>query len=101
MLANNKGTDQAVMMSKSVYLSVEIVTDNPTSGKISIPQLVSVAEQNGLSLTWSQPGRNPSIYVNMLVYQLCMLIDPFPIIGFYLYHVISADQSNNWTTSGM
>ena len=28
-------------------------------------------------------------------------IDPFPIIGFYLYHVISADQSNNWTTSGM
>ena len=25
----------------------------------------------------------------------------FPIIGFYLYHVISADQSNNWTTSGM
>ena len=42
-------------MSKPVYLSVEIVTDNPTSGKISIPQLVSVAEQNGLSLTWSQP----------------------------------------------
>ena len=55
LLANNKGTDQTVMMSKSVYLSVEIVTDNPTSGKISIPQLVSVAEQNGLSLTWSQP----------------------------------------------
>ena len=25
----------------------------------------------------------------------------FPIIGFYLYHVISADQSNNWTTSGI
>ena len=38
-----------------MYLSVEIVTDNPTSGEISIPQLVSVAEQNGLSLTWSQP----------------------------------------------
>ena len=55
LLANNKGTDQTVMMSKPVYLSVEIVTDNPTSGKISIPQLVSVAEQNGLSLTWSQP----------------------------------------------
>ena len=29
--------------------------DNPTSGKISIPQLVSVAEQTGLSNTWSQP----------------------------------------------
>ena len=28
-------------------------------------------------------------------------IDPFPIIGFYLYHVISADQFNNWTTSGI
>ena len=28
-------------------------------------------------------------------------IDPFPIIGFYLYHVLSADQSNNWTTSGI
>ena len=48
-------TDQTVIMSKPVYLSVEIVKDNPTSGKISIPQLVSVAEQNGLSLTWSQP----------------------------------------------
>ena len=31
----------------------------------------------------------------------CILIDPFPIIGFYLYHVISADQSNNLTTSGI
>ena len=32
---------------------------------------------------------------------LHLSIDPFPIIGFYLYHVISADQSNNWTTSGI
>ena len=71
LLADSKGTDQTVMMSKPVYLSVEIVTDNPTSGKISIPQLVSVAEQNGFPL----PGRNPSIYVNMLVYQLCMPTD--------------------------
>ena len=29
------------------------------------------------------------------------IIDPFPIIGFYLYHVISADQYTNWTTSGI
>ena len=43
------------MMSKPAYLSVEMVTDNPTSGKISIPQLVSLAEQTGLSLTYSQP----------------------------------------------
>ena len=43
------------MMAKPAYLSVEIVTDNPTSGKISIPQLVSVVEQTGLSNTWSQP----------------------------------------------
>ena len=42
------------MMSKPAYLFVEIVTDKPTSGKISIPQVVSVAEQTGLSLTWSQ-----------------------------------------------
>ena len=28
-------------------------------------------------------------------------IGPFPIIGVYLYHVILADQSNNWTTSGI
>ena len=42
------------MMSKPVYLSVKIVTDKPTSGKISIPQVVSVAEQTGLSITWSQ-----------------------------------------------
>ena len=33
---------------------VEIGTDKPTSGKISIPQVVSVAEVTGLSLTWSQ-----------------------------------------------
>ena len=38
---------------KPACLSVEIVSDNPTSGKISIPQLVSVAEQTGLSLAWS------------------------------------------------
>ena len=42
------------MMSKPAYLSVAIVTDKPTSGKISIPQVISVAEQTGLSLTWSQ-----------------------------------------------
>ena len=54
LLANNKGTDQTALMAKSVYLSVEIVTDSPTSGKISIPQLVSVDEQTGLSNTWSQ-----------------------------------------------
>ena len=52
--ANNKGTDQTAMMSKPAYLSVDIVTDKPTSGKISIPKLFSVAEQTGLSLTWSQ-----------------------------------------------
>ena len=72
LLANNKGTDQTVMMSKQVYLSVEIVTDNPTSGKISISQLVSVAEQNGLSLTWSQPQY---LCQHACVYQLCMLTD--------------------------
>ena len=55
LLANNKGTDQTAMMAKPAYLFVEIVTDNPTSGKISIPQQVSVAEQIGLSNTWSQP----------------------------------------------
>ena len=60
------------MMSKPVYLSVEIVTDNPTSGKISISQLVSVAEQNGLSLTWSQPQY---LCQHACVYQLCMLTD--------------------------
>ena len=54
LLVNNKGTDQTAMMSKPAYLSVEIVTDKSTSGKISIPQLVSVVEQTGLSLTWSQ-----------------------------------------------
>ena len=42
------------MVSKPAYLSVEIVTYKPTSGKISITQEVSVAEQTGLSLTWSQ-----------------------------------------------
>ena len=56
------------MMSKPAYLSVEIVTDKHTSGKISKPRVVFVAEQTGLS-----PGRKPSIYVNMLVYQLCTL----------------------------
>ena len=54
LLANNKGTDQTAMMSKPVYLSVEIVTDKPIPDKISIPQVVSVAEQTVLSLTWSQ-----------------------------------------------
>ena len=39
-----KGRDHTEIMSNQAYISVEIVTDNPTSGKISIPQLVSVAE---------------------------------------------------------
>ena len=30
-----------------------------------------------------------------------MTIEEFPIIGFYLYHVTSAGQSSNWTTSGI
>ena len=47
--------DQTAMISKPAYLSVEIVTDNPIPGKFSLPQLVSVAEQTGLSPTWSQP----------------------------------------------
>ena len=55
LLANNKGTDQTAMMAKPAYLFAKTVTDNPTSGKISIPQLVSVAQQTGLSNTWSQP----------------------------------------------
>ena len=55
LLANNIGTNQTAMMAKPAYLSIEIVTDNPSSGKIAIPQLVSVAEQTGLSNTWSQP----------------------------------------------
>ena len=54
LLANNKSTDQTAMMSKPAYLSVEIVTDKPTSGKMSIPQEVSIAEVTELSLTWSQ-----------------------------------------------
>ena len=29
------------------------------------------------------------------------VIEEFPIIGFYLYHVTSAGQSSNWTTSGI
>ena len=54
LLANNKGTDRTAMMSEPAFLSVEIVTDKPTSGKISIPHVVSVAEQTGLPLTWSR-----------------------------------------------
>ena len=57
------------MMSKPAYLSVEIVTDKPTSSKISIPQVVSVLSKLDCPL----PGRKSSIYVNMLVYQLCIL----------------------------
>ena len=45
--------------------------------------------------------RTTSVYSIPLKLSVVELIDPFPIIGFYLYHVISADQSNNWTTSGI
>ena len=44
------------MMSKPAYSSVKILSDKPTSGKISIPQVVSVAEQIGMTLI---PGANP------------------------------------------
>ena len=43
------------MMSKPAHLSVEILTDKPTSCNISITgKVVSVAEQTGLSHTWSE-----------------------------------------------
>ena len=32
---------------------------------------------------------------------LTAAIEEFPIIRFYLYHVTSAGQSSNWTTSGI
>ena len=32
---------------------------------------------------------------------LPLSIEEFPINGFYLYHVTSAGQSSNWTTSGI
>ena len=51
LLANNEGTDKTATMSKPACLSVEIVTDKPAPVKISIPQLVSVAEKTVLSLT--------------------------------------------------
>ena len=35
------------------------------------------------------------------VYFYYLSIEEFPIIGFYLYHVTSAGQSSNWTTSGI
>ena len=34
-------------------------------------------------------------------YAIFIQIEEFPIIGFYLYHVTSAGQSSNWTTSGI
>ena len=58
------------MMSKPAYLSVEIVTDKPTSGKISIPQVVYVAEQTGLSITWSQ---TQYFRINVLFRGVCYL----------------------------
>ena len=39
LLTNNKGTYRTAMMSKPAYLSVEIVIDKPTPGKIYIPQV--------------------------------------------------------------
>ena len=34
-------------------------------------------------------------------FEIILAIEEFPIIGFYLYHVTSAGQSSNWTTSGI
>ena len=41
----------------------------------------------------------PTIYTT--IQQYTSPIEEFPIIGFYLYHVTSAGQSSNWTTSGI
>ena len=49
-----------------------------------------------------------SVFHCLLQYQVATdkrlppaIIEEFPIIGFYLYHVTSAGQSSNWTTSGI
>ena len=49
-----------------------------------------------------QPKHDMStILSTFLSYSLVIQIEEFPIIGFYLYHVTSAGQSSNWTTSGI
>ena len=39
-------------------------------------------------------------HLSLILTNQCLTIEEFPIIGFYLYHVTSAGQSSNWTTSG-
>ena len=45
---------------------------------------------------WKEKG----LHVN-IKYEALETIEEFPIIGFYLYHVTSAGESSNWTTSGI
>ena len=63
------------MMSKPAYLSVEIVTDKPTSGMISVTQVVYVAEQTGLFLNLVE---NP-VFMSTCLCIKCLLSADFYI----------------------
>ena len=54
MLQANNNRPRSDCAVKTANLSVEFITDKPISGKISLLQQVSVAEQAGLTLIWSQ-----------------------------------------------
>ena len=58
-LANNKGTDQTVhphsLISDFIMHYLEILTIKRATSKMSVFELVPVAEKSGLMLTLSQP----------------------------------------------
>ena len=59
--ANNKVADQPAhprsLISAFVVRCLESIIPLLAIADISLPQLISVAEQAGLSLTWSQPPK--------------------------------------------
>ena len=73
--ANNKGADQPAhlrsLISAFVVRCFDSIIPILAKSKISRPKLVSVAEQAGLNLTWSQPRKQVFLWRGS--YALCLI----------------------------
>ena len=77
--ANNKGADQTAhtrsLISACVIRFCKSIVSELTTRKISIHQLVSVAEQAGMSLTWSEAPKTDFLASRPNYYKMYLEIE--------------------------
>ena len=103
-----------VSLSKNINPSLVLVQPRKTRPFITERLLMGRKESNQTNKQTNKDSDEPAqvCFLNtalmaqasmssITAFMLNRLIEEFPIIGFYLYHVTSLGQSSNWTTSGI